>query len=150
MDPRSELEKRYPLTDFSVYFRHLVACRTANGPNTQGHHICPRAQFPEFVDHPENKVMLHFSDHDFAHKLLEFACGIKAPQTAYLESAAHGGRTPEHQRKAGRLGGLKGGSVWSKEKAEASRNNIIRATHNRWHVKRGTSSATCKFCCSGV
>lgn len=89
MNPQTELEKRYPQADFSIYFRHLEACRTVKGLNTQDHHICPRAQFPEYAeDFSENLITLNIEDHDFAHKLLEAACGIYAPPTIF-SGAAH-------------------------------------------------------------
>ena len=96
MNPQVILRERYPRADFSVYFRHLAACRTVKALNTQEHHICPRKQFPEFIDSPENKIILKTDDHAFAHKLLEALCGIKSPPTTYFESArdaaAKGGR----------------------------------------------------------
>lgn len=74
MNPRTELEKRYPSADFSVYLKHLAACFGMRaGLDTQEHHICPRAQFPEFVNSPENKIVLKIDDHAFAHKLLSAA-----------------------------------------------------------------------------
>jgi hypothetical protein len=95
MNPRTVLQERYPLADFTIYFRHLDACRTSKSLNTHDHHICPKAQFPEYKDldsFPENSITLTIDDHSFAHKLLEAACGIKAPSTALFEATAW---TPE-------------------------------------------------------
>ncbi len=106
MNPRTELEARYPSADFSVYFRTAEACRTIKGMNTHDHHLCPRKQFPEFVDSPENLITVTVEDHAFLHKLLEAACGIKAPSTLWIENqraaALKGGRTmtPERARTA--------------------------------------------------
>jgi hypothetical protein len=87
VNPHLELEKRYPEADFAVYFRHLDACRTERCSGTHEHHICPRKQFPEFADSPENLIPLRVDDHAHAHKLLEAACGIKAPPAALLETS---------------------------------------------------------------
>jgi hypothetical protein len=104
MNPRTTLQERYPEADFSIYFRFLDACRdTEKGLDTQEHHICPRKQFPEFIDEAENLMTLRIDDHDFAHKLLEAACGIKAPHTAFLEAQR------ESASRAAALGGRKGG-----------------------------------------
>ncbi len=88
MNPRTELEKRYPEADFSIYFRHLEACKgtKSESGSTQEHHICPRAQFSEYVTALENLITLTLEDHSFAHKLLEAACGIKAPSSTWIES----------------------------------------------------------------
>lgn len=90
MNPRTELEARYPSADFSVYFRTAEACRTVKGLNTHDHHLCPRKQFPEFVDSPENLITVTIEDHAFLHKLLEAACGIKAPATALFDKSLCG------------------------------------------------------------
>jgi hypothetical protein len=146
VNPREVLQERYPLADFSIYFRHLEACRTVKGLNTQDHHICPKKQFPEYRYSPENLITLTVKDHAHAHKLLEAACGIKAPPTAWLEaqrdSAAKGGRiggriggrtqgrknvengtgifalTPEQRSAAGRKGGRIGGHITGRKTKE--------------------------------
>lgn len=88
MNPETVLQERYPLADFSVYFRHLSACQTVKGLNTHEHHICPRKQFPEYAEgFPENLITLHTDDHAFAHALLEAACGIKSPHTTFIEAS---------------------------------------------------------------
>jgi hypothetical protein len=116
MNPQAVLHERYPLADFSIYFRHLEACRTEKGLNTQDHHICPRKQFPEYAEgFPENLITLMTDDHNWAHKLLEAACGIYAPPTVLFEgqrdAAAKGGRTSKGGRIGGRTGGKKGGPI---------------------------------------
>ncbi len=137
MNPRTELEAHFPSADFSVYFREAEERRTARAWNTQDHHFCPRKQFPQFIDSPENLITLTVQDHAFVHRLLEAACGIKAPATKLFERqrdfAAVGGNaaarknkeqgtglydsriqamgaktlTPERQSAAGRIGGRK-------------------------------------------
>jgi hypothetical protein len=130
MNPLATFQARFPNSDFTIYFRNIEACRTVKGLDTHDHHICPRAQFPEYEDFtlfPENKVTVSIEDHDFLHKLLEATCGIKAPSTAYFE-AQKGGKSwraslrarkengtniysREHQRKAARAGAQKGGLI---------------------------------------
>lgn len=91
MNPRDELEKRYPLADFFVYFRHLSACQTVKALDTHEHHICPRKQFPQYAEgFPENLITLKIDDHAFAHRLLEAASGIKAPSIALFEKSLAG------------------------------------------------------------
>ncbi len=103
MNPRTELEKCFPDADFSVYFREAEERRTARAWNTQDHHFCPRKQFPEFIDSPENLITVTVEDHAFLHKLLEAACGIKAPATALFEaqrnSASSNGRAAARKNK---------------------------------------------------
>jgi general stress protein YciG len=113
MNPRAVLQERYPEADFWPYFSFLEACRgTEKGLDTHEHHICPRAQFPEYEKgFPENLITLKLTDHSWAHRLLELACGIKAPSTTWIESQTW---TPERQAKAveaGRKGGRKGGLI---------------------------------------
>jgi hypothetical protein len=106
------LQERYPLADFSIYFRHLEACRTVKGLNTQDHHICPKKQFPEYRYSPENLITLTVKDHAHAHKLLEAACGIKAPPTAWLEAQR------DSAAKGGRIGGRIGGRTQGRKNVE--------------------------------
>ena len=56
MNPKNELEKRYPQADFSRYFAHLAAYKTVKQHGAQEHHICPRAQFPEFILTKEQRL----------------------------------------------------------------------------------------------
>lgn len=124
MDPKTVLQERYPLADFSVYFRHLVACRTEKGPDTQEHHICPRKQFPEFAEgFPENLATLHIDDHAHAHRLLEAACGIKAPSTVWFER----GHSAEARRK--RSNALRGRTFSDEHKRSLSRANRGHKNH---------------------
>jgi len=112
MNSNVELEARYPEADFSVYFRHLDACRrTLRGRDTQEHHICPKKQFPEFADSPENLITLRVDDHAFAHRLLEAACGIKAPSAALLAM----------QRAGAEKGGYMTGSINGRRNKELSK-----------------------------
>jgi hypothetical protein len=104
MDPRKVLQERYPKADFTIYFRHIDAClgTKRESGRTHEHHICPNRQFPEYgKGFPENLIVLSLEDHDFAHKLLETACAIKAPATMFMTGPRlH--LTPEHQSAAGR------------------------------------------------
>lgn len=112
MNPQTELEARYPGADFSVYFRFLAsACCSEKTSDTNEHHICPKKQFPEFIDALENVMTLRVDDHAFAHKLLEAACGIKAPSAHWFEI----------QRTAAALGGRKGGRVSGLENKQSRR-----------------------------
>ena len=92
MNPRTELEKRYPTADFSVYFRHLSACKTAKSVGTQEHHICPRKPFPEFSDAPENLITLSIKEHSEAHELLHAAVPELWAPSKWIASAAEGGK----------------------------------------------------------
>lgn len=74
MNPRTALQERYPAADLFEYFRFLGECRgTAPEGTTHDHHICPRKQFPEFIDSPENLITLSVDDHKHAHALLAAA-----------------------------------------------------------------------------
>lgn len=125
MNPLIELEERYPSADFSVYFRTAEACRTVKGLNTHDHHLCPRKQFPEFVDSPENLITVTIEDHAFLHKLLEAACGIKAPPTAYFEA----------QEIAAALGGK---TMWSRMSAEQRHDRGVLLGKSSWKGMTGT------------
>jgi len=87
MNPQAVLQERYPnanLDKLDIYFLHLDACRTEKGLDTHEHHICPKKQFPEYAKGcPENLITLKIDDHVWAHKLLEDACGVKAPPTRW-------------------------------------------------------------------
>jgi hypothetical protein len=101
MNPRTVLQERYPLADFFEYFRFLGECAGTvyDRGHTQQHHICPRAQFAEYIDEPDNKITLLVADHVHAHKLLEAACRIKALSPALFAAQAEGAS------KGGRIGG---------------------------------------------
>ena len=102
MNPRTELEKRYPTADFTAYFGFLAQHEVRRDWNTQEHHICPRKQFPQFEHAPENKVVLLLQEHALAHKLLEAACGIKAPSTVWIESQTWTAERRDRHAKAAR------------------------------------------------
>jgi hypothetical protein len=125
MNPEAILQQRYPQYDFALYFDLLKHFRrTPKRGKTQRHHICPRAQFPEFEcfdQFPENRVALTPREHGLAHLLLEsLSCGTiwKTPP-AWIAAAVEGGRitgrkmrdnrrgihAPEHLGKGGRIGG---------------------------------------------
>jgi hypothetical protein len=187
VNPASVLQERFPLADFSIYFRHLAACRTAKGLNTQDHHICPKKQFPEYRYEPENLITLTREDHAHAHRLLVAAVpelsnvaslieagdqskagkigGLTNAKSGHIQRISALVRTREHQAKAGRAGGRKGGpaSVAIQKKnrtgfygitperrrtfsAKGGRSPI--PMHVRWHVKRGITSPTCALCAS--
>src|SRR5208337_2421443 len=96
MNPRTELEKRYPDCAFSVYFTFLAANKALSLSGSHKHHICPKKQFPEYINSPENKILLSVEAHSIAHKLPEASCGIKSPPAVYFEmqhsAAARGGK----------------------------------------------------------
>jgi hypothetical protein len=174
MNPRAVLQERYPQADFSIYFRHLEACRGTKRESgrTHEHHICPRKQFPELEHDSNNLITLTSEDHAHAHKLLTAACGISAPPTvlfkAQLAGAAKGGRkggivTGETKRNGGRkikeLGigwfapgvAAQGGRSLSHEQRQRATSAGGRAAaplnnHRRWHVQRGIISPTCELC----
>ena len=149
MNPRTELEKRYPSADFSVYFRFLSEHKTEKDWNTQEHHICPRKQFPEFISATENVITLHTDSHALAHRLLEAACGIKAPRTALLEAQVLsascagkiGGKASQITHKKNRTGvyaltleqrqenGRKGGSQAGRWKGHTKRVRGVAGAH---------------------
>ncbi len=171
MNPQTELEKRYPQADFSIYFRHLEACRTVKGLNTHDHHICPRKPFPEYEHMPENKVILTIEDHAQAHELLHAAEPELWAQSKWIAAASKGGkiggqknvesghlarvsakvRTAEHQRNAAHFAGLAGQkthrqnntSRYSSTYQKAA--NLI-ANHKRWHIARNQKSSACSLC----
>lgn len=101
MNPRAALQERYPTADFWEYFRFLGECKgTHPEGRTHEHHICPRKQFPEFVDAPENLITLSIDDHAHAHDLL----GDAVPE---LQKSVHllASWSFEAAAKAGRKGG---------------------------------------------
>jgi hypothetical protein len=168
MDPRAELEKRYPQADFWEYFHFLQSCIADKAADTNDHHICPRKQFPEFENGcPENLVTLKIADHIHAHKLLSAAvpemfvnvnnrgyCGLTKEQRKeagrkggrqQVESGAYAVRiakmqTPDKLAAYRRSGGLKAAELGYCAK------NGLRVAHKRWHVARGIVSATCSLC----
>jgi len=108
MNPRTELEARYPSADFSVYFRFLEACHgTVRAEDTNDHHICPRKQFPQFAEEfPENLITLKLDDHAFAHKLLAAVVPELSNVAAWIASQSAEQRTAIG-KKGGAAGGLK-------------------------------------------
>jgi hypothetical protein len=144
LNPLAVLQERYPSADFSIYFRHLAACQVVKGPNTQDHHICPRKQFPEFATgFSENLITLSIEDHAWAHKLLEAACGIKSPPTAYFEAqkecSVNGGRASGLKNKRNRTG-ICGLSL--EQRQEAGR--LGAAAQSREGHQAGGHAAGCK------
>lgn len=155
MNPKAEFEKLYEGTDFTVYFLWLEAClRTEQSDDTQEHHICPRAQFPELEHVPENVMTLSIDDHVRAHRLLaalhpDFK--RKAPDE-WVKAAAEAGR------KYGALGGqkhvesghiarlIKAHNSNAAHQAAAARS----ALHNRWHVKRSVVNPACSLCIATI
>lgn len=176
MNPRIELEKRYPAVDFSVYFRFLDACRgTEKTLDAQEHHICPRKQFPEFIDVFENKVLLTVKQHMLAHEVLHALVPELWAQSKWIAAAAKGGRNsrggPRFGRwsvESGHLSSLrtsehqaKAGSVSGKINADSGQLALLRtpanqraanraANHKRWHVDREVRSTTCQLCNIGA
>ena len=123
------MEAKYPEADFGEYFRFLVSCAGTLKGLTHEHHIAPRKQFPELAEEPENFITLTITDHATAHKLLGAAVPEMFMGTGWIEqqkyAASKGGKITGHkqamqcigcfsaegQRKAGHLGGLKGGKT---------------------------------------
>lgn len=62
---RKELHKRFPTADFSSYFSFLKSLPVVTKGNK--HHILPQKEFPAFIKHPENIVMVSYPDHFKAH-----------------------------------------------------------------------------------
>jgi hypothetical protein len=117
MNPQAVLQERYPTADFSVYFRFLEACAGTqrDSGRTHGHHICPRKQFPDLEDEPDNVITLHIDDHALAHKLLGAAVPeLSRATAAWIESqkdgAAKGGRVAARVHKKNRTGPYAPGS----------------------------------------
>jgi hypothetical protein len=103
----------------------------------QKHHALPQADFPDFVDAPDNKIPCSYQEHLYAHYLLALAvpecasyqmtvclmararaADIRADELPYLaevyaraQTAFALLRTHEHQAKAGRAGGKIGGKT---------------------------------------
>jgi hypothetical protein len=172
MDPQKVLRERYPSVDFTAYFRHLSgSARTVCSAATNKHHICPRKQFPEYEKgFPENTVILHIDDHEFAHKIL----GALVPEMK-VNANSHGycGLTSEQRKIAGRKGGLMSGARGIRTQIEKGlgvhapgfdRSAIVRSaglaavalghcaqngritTHRRYHLARGVVSSSCSLC----
>jgi hypothetical protein len=121
---RSVLEGRYPFADFSEYFRYLKACAAERSkPHRQfldpkrkySHHICPRAQFPEFAGEPDNQIKITVEQHIHAHDLLSIAAPELYVAPSFIAAcirlkSAHQRKAllaairknPDHQRHAGR------------------------------------------------
>lgn len=140
MNPKTELEKRYPHADFWEYFCFLQKCIETEKGSTQEHHICPRKQFPEFIDSPENVMTLRVADHAHAHRLLEAACGIKAPSTALFEkslaAALEGGK---HGSSAG---GKIGGRISGRMNVESGHLARIRTPEHQVAAGRAGGKAS--------
>ena len=126
MNPQTVLQERYPAANLAVYFAFIAGCRQFEPEPKKGltheHHICPRKQFPEYVEEPENLITLYTPLHMHAHRLLGSAVPeLSRASAAWIACASE----------AGRKGGLKGGRI---------------ASHLRWHVKRGIVNLTCSLC----
>jgi hypothetical protein len=176
LNPHTVLQERYPSADFSLYFCHLEACRTVKGLNTHDHHICPRAQFPEYAEGcPENLITLAVEDHQQAHRLLAAAHPAFKHKTpdAWIDAASKGGRiggsitgpknkelgrgifalTLEQHRgnssKAGRKN-VQSGHLDSlrtpEHQAVAGRVGGKITAHIRWHVQRNVVKEGCALC----
>jgi hypothetical protein len=60
---------KHPKADFSRYFTFL--CSTSGTDHK--HHIAPKAIFPELKDEQDNKMVLGYQEHFYAHYLLALA-----------------------------------------------------------------------------
>ena len=121
---RSVLEGRYPFADFSDYLNFIESCKGKpkrrhkyQDRRTHSHHICPRAQFPEYIEEPANRIKLTIAEHVHAHDLLSMAepelyvvpSFILAVAVNTVAKARHAGRVAAVVNKA------KGTSVFSRE-----------------------------------
>lgn len=110
MNPRNELETRYPEADFSAYFLFIEACRALpESCEKQEHHICPKKQFPEYrIGCPENLAMLFPNDHAHAHRLLGAAVPEMIMGTGWIEkqkiAAVLGGKIQGQKHKENKTG----------------------------------------------
>ncbi len=80
------LQTRFPHSNFDQYLAFVYA-HTAHTGMLHGHHVAPRAEFPEHVADPQNIVNLSVPDHIRAHELLAEAvpeCGSFQNAVAYL------------------------------------------------------------------
>ena len=80
------LQTRFPHSNFDQYLAFVYA-HTAHTGMLHGHHVAPRAEFPEHVADPQNIVNLSVPDHIRAHELLAEAvpeCGSFQSAVAYL------------------------------------------------------------------
>lgn len=138
MEPRRELEKRYPAADFSAYFCFLAACAAAlKDGATQEHHICPRKQFPEFLHALENIISLTLEEHKRAHKLLGNAVPSLRTGYVWLTRAADGSRICRE----------KGVGIYAQgAQAAFSRSRAKFTNHKRWHLDRNITAAACSLC----
>lgn len=116
MNPQTVLQERYPSADFGPYFAFLEACKglTPEKGKTHEHHICPKAQFPEYRYELANLITLMIEDHRQSHRLLAAAIPEEfGPPAAWIEGASEaapkGGRAAAEKNKA------KGTSVYSRE-----------------------------------
>jgi NUMOD3 motif-containing protein len=102
MNPRAVLQERYPTANLVVYFAFIELCRLREPKPlrmmTQEHHICPKKQFPEHKDAPENLITLWTPLHWHAHRLLSAAVPELSTVTAAWKSAC---QSPEARRKNG-------------------------------------------------
>jgi general stress protein YciG len=128
VNPRQVLQERYPAANLAVYFAFIAGCRQFEPEPKKGmtheHHICPRKQFPEYVEEPENLITLYTPLHMHAHRLLGSAVPeLSRASAAWIAAAARAGRkggrkshengtgifalTPEQRSAARRIGGRK-------------------------------------------
>jgi hypothetical protein len=170
VNPRQVLQERYPAANLAVYFAFIAGCRQFEPEPKKGmtheHHICPRKQFPEYVEEPENLITLYTPLHMHAHRLLGSAVPeLSRASAAWIAAAARAGR------KGGRKGGrknkensagifapgmqAKGGRTQGRKNKENSTGIFAPgvsakggriANHLRWHTKRGIVNPNCKLC----
>ena len=67
---KDALRDKFPLADFTEYFRLLEQCRVPVECALHSHHIAPKKQFPELKRDQENLINLSVGDHYQAHKVL--------------------------------------------------------------------------------
>jgi hypothetical protein len=134
LNPRAVLQERYATADFELYFRFLDDCcgtRPDSG-RTHKHHICPRAQFPEYMKAEWNLITLTVEDHKQAHRLLAVAVpDVFGTPAAWIALAAEGGRIGGRICKDKRKGVFAPGA--------AARGGLIAGcTSQQTHKKNGT------------
>jgi hypothetical protein len=104
---RSVLEARYP--DLSDYFQYLTTCSATQSNSKQHrqfldprrkcrHHICPRAQFPEYDKEPDNLIRITVEQHIHAHDLLSIAIPELYVEPSFIAASIR--LKSAHQRKA--------------------------------------------------
>jgi hypothetical protein len=107
------MQAKYPAANLAVYFAFIEMCLQFEPEPKKGmtheHHICPRKQFPEYVEEPENLITLYTPLHMHAHRLLGSAVPeLSRASAAWIAAAA----------RAGRKGGRKGGRTQGRKNKE--------------------------------